>query len=130
MLKLHIEMNISSLIVKVVRATGESSSYKGGEYELGTELQGKAKTNTGTGRSGVLGATNNTAGQEVWDKKNDVHVEAGNESMAKPMGGIMKSVQTRVTVTTSRKQDDEDDENSSQSSTRQLKRDSHAYHQF
>ncbi|KAI5457654.1 hypothetical protein BGZ63DRAFT_393424 [Mariannaea sp. PMI_226] len=111
MLKLHIEMNISSLIVKVVRATGDGSS-----YEHGTELQSSRINRTGPP---------NASNKVFSGNRTHVEAEAGGEGGTRFPQGITKIVQTRVTVT-SRNRDDMDD-GSSQSSTRQLKQDSQPY---
>ncbi|KAF7561103.1 hypothetical protein G7046_g3026 [Stylonectria norvegica] len=122
MLKLYIEMNISDLIVKVVRATGDHSSYQN-DYQQGTELQSRHKGN----KSGTAGTTA-TPGQ-LFSSSNEAHIEAdrrtvgGNDPASK---GITKIVQTNVTIT-SRHREEEDDR-SSQSSTRQLKKTTHMYH--
>ncbi|KAH8659740.1 hypothetical protein BGZ61DRAFT_370056 [Ilyonectria robusta] len=114
MLKLHIEMNISSLIVKVVRATGDGSS-----YARGTELQSKPKN-----RSGAAITSNNI----VSGNRTHVEAEAADEAPKSFPQGITKIVQTRVTVSPRNRDDLEDDEDgSSQSSTSRLKHNSQAY---
>ncbi|KAH6974813.1 hypothetical protein EDB80DRAFT_657459 [Ilyonectria destructans] len=123
MLKLHIEMNISALIVKVVRATGNHSSYQN-DYAQGTELRSKFRGNIqATGPSGNRTGLG-TMGQ-LFSSHNEAHIEAdaGSKTTSK---GITKIVQTRVTVT-SRRHEEEDEDGSSQSSMRQLKRNSHVY---
>ncbi|KAH7108995.1 hypothetical protein B0J13DRAFT_579362 [Dactylonectria estremocensis] len=122
-IKLQIEMNISSLIVKVARATGYDSSYKN-DYAQGTELQSKLR-----GNIQAAGSSGNQAGLETADQlfssHNEAHIEA--DTSSKPASkGITKIVQTRVTVT-SRHCEEEDEDGSSQSSTRHLKRSSQVY---
>ncbi|KAH7112756.1 hypothetical protein B0J13DRAFT_652521 [Dactylonectria estremocensis] len=114
MLKLHIEMNISSLIVKVVRATGDNSS-----YARGTELQSKLNNRSGAATT----SNNNFSGNRT-----HVEAEAADEAPQRFPQGITKIVQTRVTVSP-RNRDDlvDDDDGSSHSSTRQLKHNSQAY---
>ncbi|EXK25555.1 hypothetical protein FOMG_17797 [Fusarium oxysporum f. sp. melonis 26406] len=123
MIKLHIEMNISALIVKVVRATGINSSYNNDSAQ-GTELQSKFRGNTqAAGPSGYK--TGLEASGQFFSSHNEAHIEAG--ASGKPATkGITRTVQTRVTVT-SRQHEEEDEDGSSQSSTRQLKRSSHVY---
>ncbi|KAF4978464.1 hypothetical protein FZEAL_5150 [Fusarium zealandicum] len=120
MLKLHIEMNISALIVKVVRATGDNSS-----YARDTELQSKNKTQGQENRSGPATASMNLF------SGNRTRVEAeGSEDTPRdyPQEGITKVIQTRVTVAPRNPNELEDDEDvSSQSSTRRLKNDSLVY---
>jgi hypothetical protein len=122
-IKLQIEMNISSLIVKVARATGDHSSYNN-DYARGTELQSKFR-----GNIQAAGPSGNQTGLEAtgqfFSSHNEANIEAG--ASGKPASkGIMRTVQTRVTVT-SKHLEEEDGDVSSQSSTRQLKRSSHDY---
>ncbi|CAM1501412.1 Fc.00g105740.m01.CDS01 [Cosmosporella sp. VM-42] len=121
MLKLYIEMNISALIFKVVRATGDHSSYQN-DYQQGTELQSKPLGNKST-TGGVAAASG-----QMLSSSNQAHIEAERREMnSNPRSkGITKIVQTHVTVT-SRHREEEDD-GGSQSSTRQLKRSTHMYH--
>ncbi|PNP60605.1 hypothetical protein FNYG_14667 [Fusarium nygamai] len=122
-IKLHIEMNISSLIVKVARATGDPSSYNN-DSAHGTELQSKFRGNTqAAGPSGDK--TGLEASGQFFSSHNEAHIEAG-ASGELASKGITRTVQTRVTVT-SRHHEEEDEDGSSQSSTRQLKRSSHVY---
>ncbi|KAH7114784.1 hypothetical protein B0J13DRAFT_656089 [Dactylonectria estremocensis] len=125
MLKLQIEMNISSLIVKVVRATGGNSS-----YAHGTELQSKPMDLTG----GARGASDNRTGATKISNifsGNRTHIEADPMDPEIPgqnfQKGITKIVQTQVTITP-RQGDEDDEDGNSQSSTRQLKQHSHSYH--
>ncbi|KAF7556003.1 hypothetical protein G7Z17_g1735 [Cylindrodendrum hubeiense] len=114
MLKLHIEMNISSLIVKVVRATGDNSS-----YARGTELQSKPNN-----RSGATAPSNNVFS----GNRTHVEAEAGDEAPQGFSHGITKMVQTRITVSPRNNEEGEDiEDGSSQSSTRRLKDNSQAY---
>ncbi|KAM6517706.1 hypothetical protein FSOLCH5_008673 [Fusarium solani] len=124
-IKLQIEMNISSLIVKVARVTGDHSSYNN-DYARDTELQPKFRSNIQ-----VAGPSGNQTGLEAtgqfFSSHNEAHNEARIEAGAsgKPASkGITRTVQTRVTVT-SKHCEEEDEDGSSQSSTRQLKRSSH-----
>jgi hypothetical protein len=122
-IKLQIEMNISSLIVKVARATGDHSSYNN-DYARGTELQSKFR-----GNIQAAGPSGNQTGLEAtgqfFSSHNEANIEAG--ASGKPASkGITRTVQTRVTVT-SKHREEEDEDGSSQSSTRQLKRSSHVY---
>ncbi|KAM0193349.1 hypothetical protein ACHAPA_004464 [Fusarium lateritium] len=118
MLKLHIEMNISSLIVRVVRATGENSSYGEGFSEH-NELRSKLKAagkKTASNRTGMggQGAMFSTTGRNL-----EVRVDAGgqiDDNKSQPHG-ITKVTQTHVTVMPKHQEDDA----SSQSSTSQLK---------
>jgi hypothetical protein len=121
-IKLQIEMNISSLIVKVARATGDHRSYNN-DYAQATELQSKFRGNTQ-----AAGPSGNKTGLEAtgqfFSSHNEAHIEA--DASGKPASkGITRTVQTRVTVTSRHR--DEDEDGSSQSSTRQLKRSSHVY---
>ncbi|KAH7137749.1 hypothetical protein EDB81DRAFT_844213 [Dactylonectria macrodidyma] len=117
MLKLHIEMNISSLIVKVVRATGDNSSYANGT--TGTELQSKP-----TNRSGATVPSNHMFS----GNRTQVEAETGDEAPKGFPRGITKIVQTRITVTPRNHEEVEDNEDgSSQSSTRRLKDNSQPY---
>ncbi|RGP65261.1 hypothetical protein FSPOR_7395 [Fusarium sporotrichioides] len=117
MLKLHIEMNISALIVRVVRATGDHSSYPDGyeDTELRSKVRAHASRKTGSTRAG--GPMFSTAGRNL-----EVRVDAGNDptdSQIKPHQGpgITKVTQTHVQVMDKHDEDDA----SSQSSTRHLK---------
>ncbi|KAK7431556.1 hypothetical protein QQZ08_001774 [Neonectria magnoliae] len=127
MLKLQIEMNISSLIVKVVRATGENSS-----YARGTELQSKPPDSTGArgaseNRTGTTKLSNNIfSGNRTYIEADPMDAEMPGKS-PHPQKGITKIVQTEVTMTP-RGRDDEDGDTNSQSSTRHLKQHSHSYH--
>ncbi|CAH0002117.1 unnamed protein product [Clonostachys byssicola] len=127
MLKLHIEMNISSLIVRVVMATGDKSSYIN-EYQQGTELQSKSKSGN-TNRAGP-GASNRTGGgmDSLFSSgRNEVHIDADGQAAGKknaPRGGITRVIQTQVTVASRHDQDDA----SSESSMRQLKNSTQHYH--
>ncbi|KAH7141735.1 hypothetical protein EDB81DRAFT_691232 [Dactylonectria macrodidyma] len=114
MLKLHIEMNISSLIVKVVRATGDNSSYANG-----TELQSKPNN-----RSGATVPSNNIFS----GNRTQVEAETSDEAPKGISRGITKIVQTRITVSPRDHENMEDNEDgSSQSSTRRLKDNSQPY---
>ncbi|KAH7471463.1 hypothetical protein FOMA001_g13184 [Fusarium oxysporum f. sp. matthiolae] len=122
-IKLHIEMNISSLIVKVARKTGDHSSYNN-DYARGTELQSKSKSNTqAAGLSGTQ--TGLEANGQFFTSHNEAHIEA-DASGKSASKGIMRTVQTRVTVT-SKPLEEDDGDVSSQASTRQLKHTSHDY---
>ncbi|CAH0032456.1 unnamed protein product [Clonostachys rhizophaga] len=128
MLKLHIEMNISSLIVRVVMATGDKSSYRN-EYQQGTELQSKSK---GGNTNGVgAGASNRTGGggmESLFSStgRNEVHIDADGQATGKKNAprGITRVIQTQVTVASRHDQDDA----SSESSMRQLKGSTQHYH--
>ncbi|KAJ4003843.1 hypothetical protein NW752_011971 [Fusarium irregulare] len=115
MLKLHIEMNISALIVRVVRATGDHSSYPDGyeETELRSKVRAHASRKTGSTRAGPMFST---TGRNL-----EVRVDAGesNDTQTKPHQGpgITKVTQTHVQVMDKHDEDDA----SSQSSTRHLK---------
>lgn len=118
MIKLHIEMNISSLIVRVVRATGDHSSYPEG-FSDHTELRSKVKAagkKSGSNRTGMggQGAMFSSTGRNL-----EVRVDAGgqaDDNKTQPHG-ITKVTQTHVTVMPKHQEDDA----SSQSSTSQLK---------
>ncbi|KAM0346179.1 hypothetical protein ACHAPU_005600 [Fusarium lateritium] len=118
MLKLHIEMNISSLIVRVVRATGEHSSYPDAfsqSAELRSKFKGKKSGSARTGGTGPSGAMFSSTGKNL-----EVRIDAGGQvtdSKAQPHG-ITKVTQTHVQVLTKHQ---EEDDASSQSSTSQLK---------
>ncbi|KAF5550058.1 hypothetical protein FNAPI_7861 [Fusarium napiforme] len=119
MLKLHIEMNISGLIVRVVRATGDHSS-----YPSGTDLRSKVRaavTNKKSGNSNRTGGTGNGAMFSSTGRNLEVRIDAGgqitdSENRPQP-AGITKVTQTHVTVMPKHEEDDA----SSQSSTRHLK---------
>ena len=127
-LKLHIEMNIAELIVKVVRATS-GSPY----YASGTELHSSRKNRSnfpqnqqqaGGGGSQLRTGTNGQSVDPFSAGETGVtaSVEAG-EAYAKrgggmPGTGITKIVQTRVT--SRRRDEDADEDGSSESSTRNL----------
>ncbi|KAM6508341.1 hypothetical protein FALCPG4_018214 [Fusarium falciforme] len=73
MLKLHIELNISSLIVKVVRATGDNSSYQNDYYNQGTELQSKPM---GGGTNGNAASNKDRSGTNtgpLFSSTNEAH---------------------------------------------------------
>jgi hypothetical protein len=116
MLKLHIEMNISALIVRVVRATGDHSSYPDGyeDTELRSKVRAHASRKTHSTRAGPMFST---AGRNL-----EVRVDAGSESTdtqtkSHQGPGITKVTQTHVQVMDKHEEDDA----SSQSSTRHLK---------
>ncbi|KAF4448056.1 hypothetical protein F53441_8487 [Fusarium austroafricanum] len=120
-LKLHIEMNISDLIVRVVRATGDHSSYPEGGIDENTELRSRMKAavskKTGgsnrTGTNGGKGVMFSSTGRNL-----EVRVDAGGQApTSQAQGGITKVTQTQVTVLPKQGEDDA----SSQSSTRHLK---------
>ncbi|CAH0045525.1 unnamed protein product [Clonostachys solani] len=127
MLKLHIEMNISSLIVRVVLATGDSSSYKN-DYNQGTELQSKSKGGNTTG--GGAGPSKRTGGglESLFSSsgRNEVQIDADGQAVHKKNTprGITRVIQTQVTVASRHDQDDA----SSESSMRQLKNSTQHYH--
>lgn len=117
MLKLHIEMNIADLIVKVVRASNDHPSYADG-----TELRSKHNREE---------AAKDQANRQPMDPFaiNKNYIETSPEGAQKRYSGhgITKMVQTKVT---SRRRDEENEEDkSSQSSTRKLKND-HQQDQF
>lgn len=119
MLKLHIEMNISALVVRVVRATGDHSS-----YPSGTDLRSKVRaavTNKKSGNSNRTGGTGKGAMFSSTGRNLEVRIDAGgqitdSENRPQP-AGITKVTQTHVTVMSKHDEDDA----SSQSSTRHLK---------
>lgn len=118
LLKLHIEMNIADLIVKVVQAIGDVQYYA--EDADGTELHSRrAKRAFKEGSENRTGAN----GQPLDPfSGNSTNIEASPEGyggMASG-GGITKMVQTRVT---SRRRGDDDGDGNSESSTRNLKQD-------
>ncbi|KAF4991463.1 hypothetical protein FDECE_14033 [Fusarium decemcellulare] len=118
MLKLHIELNISSLIVKVVRATGDNSSYKNDYYNQGTELQSKPMGNNTIGGTASKGRANTGP---LFSSTNEARIDTDAEGLGRTnttSRGITKIIQTQVTVS---QRQHEDDDGSSQSSTRQLK---------
>ncbi|KAF5022825.1 hypothetical protein F66182_5119 [Fusarium sp. NRRL 66182] len=119
MIKLHIEMNISTLIVRVVRAAGDHSSYPDGfdeETELRSKIKGSSGKKTRSNHAGsTLGGIFSRRG-----KSHEVRVDAGGQSgqeINNTTRGITKVTQTRVTIVTK----DDDDDASSQSSMQQLK---------
>lgn len=121
MLKLHIEMNIADLIVKVVRASNDHPSYADG-----TELRSRQNREE---TAKEQAKSNNR--QQPMDPFpiNRNYIETSPEGAQKRYSGhgITKMVQTKVT---SRRRDEENDEDkSSQSSTRKLKND-HQQDQF
>ncbi|KAH8656381.1 hypothetical protein BGZ61DRAFT_540955 [Ilyonectria robusta] len=118
-LKLHIEMNIADLIIKVVRATNDNNA-----YASGTELH--SKQNRGVFHEGYSGDRAGANGQPIDPfTVNKAHIETSSDGYQKRVsgGGITKIVQTRVT--SRRRDDDTDEDGSSQSSTRHLKNDDH-----
>ncbi|KAH7009616.1 hypothetical protein EDB80DRAFT_713588 [Ilyonectria destructans] len=119
MLKLHIEMNISSLIVKVVRATGDNSSYANGT--TGTELQSKPNN-----RSGATVPSNHMFSGNHGNQT-QVEAETGDDAPKGFSRGITKIVQTRITVTPRNHEVEDNEDGSSQSSTRRLKDNSEPY---
>uniref|UniRef100_A0A8H7TR91 Uncharacterized protein n=1 Tax=Bionectria ochroleuca TaxID=29856 RepID=A0A8H7TR91_BIOOC len=86
MLKLHIEMNISSLIVRVVMATGDKSSYRN-EYNQGTELQSQSKSKGGNTNGAGAGVSNRTGGgmESLFSStgRNEVHIDADGQATGK-----------------------------------------------
>jgi hypothetical protein len=129
MLKLHIEMNISSLIVRVVMATGDKSSYRN-EYNQGTELQSQSKSKGGNTNGAGAGVSNRTGGgmESLFSStgRNEVHIDADGQATGKKNAprGITRVIQTQVTVASRHDQDDA----SSESSMRQLKGSTQHYH--
>lgn len=120
MLKLHIEMNIADLIVKVVRASNDHPSYADG-----TELRSRQNREE-TAKDQAKG--NNRQPMDSF-ATNKNYIETSPEGAQKRYSGhgIAKMVQTKVT---SRRRDEEiDEDKSSQSSTRKLKND-HQQDQF
>ncbi|RSL45513.1 hypothetical protein CEP54_014234 [Fusarium duplospermum] len=120
MLKLHIELNISSLIVKVVRATGDNSSYQNDYYNQGTELQSKPMGG-GTNGNGVSNkGRSGTNHGPLFSSTNEARIDTDGDGLGRVnmSRGITKITQTQVTVSARQM---EDDDGSSQSSTRQLK---------
>lgn len=120
MLKLHIELNISSLIVKVVRATGDNSSYQNDYYNQGTELQSRPMGGGTNGNAASNKGRSGTNTGPLFKSTNEARVNADGDGLGRVnmSRGITKITQTQVTVTP---RHPEDDDGSSQSSTRQLK---------
>jgi hypothetical protein len=119
MLKLHIEMNISALIVRVVRATGDHSSYPSGTDALRSKV--RAAVTNKKGNSNRTSGTGNGAMFSSTGRNLEVRIDAGgqitdSENRPQPTG-ITKVTQTHVTVMPKHEEDDA----SSQSSTRHLK---------
>ncbi|KAM0560082.1 hypothetical protein ACHAPJ_004042 [Fusarium lateritium] len=119
MLKLHIEMNISALIVRVVRATGDHSSYPDG-FDEHTDLRSKVKAASGKkSGSNRTGGTQGGAMFSSTGRNLEVRIDAGGsvtDSKNRPTG-ITKVTQTHVAILPKHDEDDA----SSQSSTRNLK---------
>ncbi|KAJ6443667.1 Sterol 3-beta-glucosyltransferase [Purpureocillium lavendulum] len=114
-LKLHIEMNIADLIVKVVQATSDNKYYGDG-----TELRSKrAKGFFQEEGSGNRTGANGQPLDPFTGHRNNV--EAFSEGYRKRVsgGGITKIVQTKVV--SRRRDEDVDEDNGSESSTRNLK---------
>ena len=100
MLKLHIELNISSLIVKVVRATGDNSSYQNDYYNQGTELQSKPMgSGTNANAASNKGRSGTNTGQ-LFSSTNEARIDIDGDglSRANTSRGITKIIQTQVTV--------------------------------
>ncbi|KAF9777240.1 hypothetical protein IL306_004488 [Fusarium sp. DS 682] len=120
MLKLHIEMNISALIVRVVRATGEHSSYPDGT-DLRSKVRAAVSSSKKTGNTHRTGGTAKGAMFSSTGRNLEVRIDAGGQvtdSRNNPQPpGITKVTQTHVTVMPKHDEDDA----SSQSSTRHLK---------
>ncbi|KAI1839684.1 hypothetical protein JX266_014106 [Neoarthrinium moseri] len=115
-LKLHIEMNIADLIVKVVKATGDRQSPYAFSNSQGTELRPRGARGTFGGPSG--NKTNKNTEDHQYPTTQS-YAKGGGDTATKraPGKGITKIMQTTVV---SKKRDDLNDDNSSQSSTRHL----------
>ncbi|KAL2671615.1 hypothetical protein Neosp_014205 [[Neocosmospora] mangrovei] len=118
MLKLHIELNISSLIVKVVRATGDNSSYQNDYYNQGTELQSKPMGGGTNGNGASNKGRSGTNTGPLFSSTNEARIDTDGDGQSRVnmSRGITKITQTQVTVSRI-----PEDDASSQSSTRQLK---------
>ena len=118
MLKLHIELNISSLIVKVVRATGDNSSYQNDYYNQGTELQSKPMGGGTNGNGASNKGRSGTNTGPLFSSTNEARIDTDGDGLSRVnmSRGITKITQTQVTVSRI-----PEDDASSQSSTRQLK---------
>lgn len=120
-LKLHIELNIADLIVKVVQAIGDGKYYASGTG--GTELHSKRTQHVfPDGSKNRIGAN----GQPLDPfTSNSANIEVSSEgyNCKASGGGITKMVQTRVT---SRRRGDEGEDGDSECSTRNLNQDGHS----
>ncbi|GJN69951.1 hypothetical protein PLIIFM63780_010390 [Purpureocillium lilacinum] len=115
-LKLHIEMNIAELIVKVVQASSDNKYYADG-----TELQHskRARGFFQDEGSGVRTGANGQPLDPFSGYRNNVEASSDGCKKQTTATGITKIVQTKVT---SRRRDEYGDEdNGSESSTRNLK---------
>ncbi|OAQ59445.2 hypothetical protein VFPPC_10502 [Pochonia chlamydosporia 170] len=112
-LKLHIEMNIADLIVKVVKATSDNRYYGNG-----TELRSKPTRGVFGNGGSVARTANGQTINHFGGNQVDIEVSSGGYKSQDTGGGITKIVHTRVT---SRRRDQSDEDNSSESSTRNLK---------
>lgn len=107
-LKLHIEMNIADLIVRVVKATSDNKSY-GNE----TELRSK-RTRGAIGEDGSVNRTTNGRKLDHFGGAHvDIEVSSGGYNKGDIGGGITKVVHTRVT--SKRCDESEDGDNGSES---------------
>lgn len=118
MLKLHIEMNISDLIIKVVQASNDGPSNKDG-----TELRSRHNM-SGYPEDPAKDLAKSNNGQPIDPFAiNNNYIETSAEGAQKRYSGRGIMVQTKVT--SRRRDEDNDEDKSSQSSTRKLKNDHH-----